>query len=216
MTPIITYLPLVVISVTALAGLRVYFIHSPTPLRILSQLWLLTFAIEVLGYIVRELTDKENQWMYNLYHFFFFFFLSTIFFHVLENSRIKLTIQIFYAVFIVFMLINSLFIQGLTNVQSLTYVVGGVFMIYLSGAYIWQLFVSTDNEKISGDPFFWLSFGLIVYCGGTVPFFGMFNYLQDNFYEFTEFYLLYISNAFAIFLNILVLIAFLCRKSYPK
>jgi hypothetical protein len=216
MAQIISFVPLVMIGLTALTGIRVYFINAPTPLRILSQLWLLTFAIEALGYIVRESTDMQNQWMYNLFHFFFIFFLANIFFYVLENERIKLSIQIFYGVFIVFVLLNSLFIQGLTNVQSLTYVVGGVFIIYLSGAYFWQLFVSAGNEKITYDPFFWLSFGLIVYFGGTVPFFGMLNYLQDNFYEFTEFYLLYISNAFAIFLNILVFIAFICRKSYPK
>ncbi|MBX2957749.1 MAG: hypothetical protein KF846_16410 [Cyclobacteriaceae bacterium] len=100
--------------------------------------------------------------------------------------------------------------------QTLSYVAGGVFIIFLSGAYFWQLLISSENDKITRDPFFWLSFALIVYFGTKVPFYGMFNYLERDFYDFTVFYHTYISNSFTIFLNVLVSIAFLCRKNYPK
>jgi hypothetical protein len=203
----------VMMGLTAMVSLRVYFIEAPPALRMLSQLWMMLFAFEVVGFYTRE----GNVWIYNLFNFFRFFFLAYIYFQVLERELVRITIQIFYGAFIVFMLINSFFLQGIREFQSLTFVVGGVFVIYLAGAYFWQLLVSPDNEKIMRDPFFWLSFGLVVSLGGSVPFYGMFNYLQKNFYDFTVFYHQFIvTGIFSIFLNVLVMIAFLCRKNYPN
>ena len=76
--------------------------------------------------------------------------------------------------------------------------------------------VSPDNDKVTRDPFFWVSFALVVYFGCTVPFYGMFNYLETYHYEFTVFYHTYISNTFSIVLNVLIMTAFLCRKRFPK
>lgn len=205
----------VMMGLTALVSLRVYFVGAPPAMRMLSQLWTIMFALEVVGYFTRE----GNVWIYNLFNFLYFFFLAYIYFQVLERELVRLIIQVFYGGFIVFTLINSLFVQGISVFQTLTYVVGGVFVIYLAGAYFWQMLISPDNEKIVRDPFFWVSFGLIVSLGGSVPFFGMLNYLQENFFDFTVFYHRFIvTGVFSIFLSILVMIAFLCRKSYlnPK
>jgi hypothetical protein len=95
-------------------------------------------------------------------------------------------------------------------------VVGGSFVMILALAYFWELLVSTENESITRDPFFWFSFGLIVFYGGTIPFMGMLNYLSERFYDFTVLYQLYIFNGFIIFLNSLILVGFLCRKTFQK
>jgi hypothetical protein len=159
---------------------------------------------------------ESNVWMYNLWFFFYFFYLARIYFEILEREWLRVIIRVFYGGFIVFVLVNSLFLQGFQQFQTLTYVVGGVFLIFLAGAYFWQMLVSTDNRWITRDPFFWLSFALMVNLGGSVPFWGMFNYLEENFYQVTLLYHRYISNGFIIFLNVLVMIAFLCRKNYPN
>jgi hypothetical protein len=208
--------PLLMLVITTLAGIRTYIINAPLALKFLFQLCLVLLAVDCIGIYVRDVMLEDNKWLYNFYFIFCFLYLAYIYLQIIENEGVQLSIQIFFGVFIVFALINSLFIQGLNSVQSLTFVLGGIFMIYLAGAYFWQLLVSHHNDKIIHDPFFWMSFGLIVYYGGNVPFYGMFNYLENNFYDFTVFYLLYISNGFATFLYILYLIAFVCRKSYPK
>lgn len=212
---IIPIVPLIVTGIATLIGMRAFFVNAPQPVKMLAQLWIIIFLADLTGHVAQYF-QMENFWFYNLHHFFLFFFLAAIYFKILENELLRISIQIYYGALIVFVIINSLFIQGLFALQTLTYVGGGVFTIYLSVAYLWQLLVSSDNERITRDPFFWLSFALIVYFGGTVPFFGMFNYLQEHFFEFTRFYYVYISNAFSIFLNTLVIVAFLCRKSYQK
>lgn len=200
------------VGLTAMVSLRVYFIRAPVPLKRLSHLWLLWFAIELVGLFMPE----SNVWLYNLFLFFYFFYVARIYFEILEAEWLRVVIQVFYGAFIVFTLINSLFIQGLHDLQTLTYVAGGVFVIFLAGAYFWQLLISIDNQWITRDPFFWLSFALLVSLGGSVPFWAMFNYLEENHYQITVLYHRYISNGFTIFLNVLVIIAFLCRKNYPN
>lgn len=213
---IVLFGPMFVGGLTALVGIRMFFINAPQPIKMLAQLWIVYFTVELIGLITSRIFFKSNDWLYNLWYLFSFLYLASIYFKVLERELVRISIQVFYVLFSVFVIINSLFIQGMFMLQTLTYVVGGVFIIYLSVTYFWALLVSPENERITRDPFFWLSFGLIIYFGSTVPFYGMFNYLAKNFFDFTEFYIAYISSAFFIFLNILVIVAFLCKKNYPK
>jgi hypothetical protein len=208
-----SFLPLIFIGLAALISLRA-FVTDSVPLKSLSRLWMVVFVVESIGHFTPE--GESNHWLYNVYHYFFYLSLANIFYHQLNNEKNRIAIRVFYIVFTVFVFCNSLFFQGLSSLQTLTVVVGGSFIMFLAGAYFWQLFISTDNEQITRDPFFWLSFGLIVYFGGTIPFLGMLNYLTRNFYEFTVLYHKYISNAFSIFLNITIIVGFLCRKVYPK
>src|SRR5690606_8789936 len=204
------------IGITSLIGLRTFIVGAPEPLKQLSRLWLVLFAVEVAGLVLKYVAGKPNKWLFNLFYIFFFFYLSSLFSRVLESNRVRTVIGFFYVTFITFAIINAFFIQDVREFHSLTYVVGGIFSIYLSGAYLWQMVVSPDNDKFTHDPFFWDSFGLVLYFGCTVHFYGMFNYLQSHPYEFTLFYHTYISNTFSILLNLLIMTAFLCRKRFPK
>lgn len=205
---IIPLIPLIFIAIAMIAGLFVLASNAQQPLKMLAQLWIIVFTAEVMGRVVIYFEYDNNYPIYNLLQFILFFFLAIIYFEVLQNENVRNSIRIFFGVLLVFVLINSLFIQGIFNFQTLTRILGCIFILYLAGAYLWQLYISQDNDKITADPFFWLSFGLIFYYGGTTPFIGMLNYMNENFPDFTMFYRDYISNAFSIFLNILVTVAF--------
>ncbi len=211
-------LPLLSLSFIGLAALvstRALFTNAAAPLKILSRLWLAMFGVEIVGHFTRH-EQEENYWLYNCFHFFFYPWLAYIFSHVLENRKIQTAISVFYWVFILFVICNTLFIQGFMAWQTLTHVVGGCFIIFLGGAYFFQLLNSMDNERITTDPFFWVSFGLVLYFGGSVPFLGMFNYVKNNFFDFASFYFTYVYNAFSIILNLIIVRAFLCKMDYPK
>ncbi len=167
------------------------------------------------GHITGQMKIKNHN-LYNVFTFFFYIALAFAFHHQLKSKVLHRFIKVFYICFTAFVIVNSVFIQGLTNYQTLSVVLGGSFIFFLAIAYFWQLYVSEETNKITHDPFFWFSFGLVDYLGGTIPFLGMLNYLWDNFKEFTKFYFIYVSNAFTILLNILVTIGFLCRRNYPK
>lgn len=213
---IVPFIPLVIIGTTSLIGLRTFIIGAPEPLKGLSRLWLILFAVELCGLFLKYFAEKPNKWLFNLFYIFFFIYLSSLFSHVLQSNRVRTVIGFFYIVFVAFSIFNAFFIQSVQEFHSLTYVLGGIFSIYLSGAYLRQMVVSPDNDSVTRDPFFWVSSALILYFGGTVPFYGMFNYLETHHYEFTVFYHTYISNAFSIVLNILIMTAFLCRKKFRK
>lgn len=216
LSDIVFFIPLMIIGITALVSLRAFIIDAPESLKKLSRLWLVLFAAEISGFLLKYVVEKPNKWVFNLFYIFFFIYLSHIFYRVLESNRAQIVINFFYIAFIAFAIFNAFVIQGVSEFHSLTYVLGGIFTIYLSGAYLWQMIISPKNDSVTRDPFFWVSFALILYFGGTVPFYGMFNHLERNFYQFTVFYHTYISNTFAIVLNLLIMTAFLCRKRYPK
>ncbi len=202
------------IGLAALVGTRALFTKAAPPLKILSRLWLAMFGVEIVGHFTRH--EEENYWLYNCFNFVFYPCLAHIFSYVIENPKIQTAISAFYWVFILFVICNTLFIQAVTAWQTLTHVAGGCFVIFLGGAYFFQLLNSVDNDRITSDPFFWLSFGLVFYFGGSIPFLGMFNYLRDNFFDFTSFYFTYVYNAFSMVLNLIIVRAFLCRMNYQK
>jgi hypothetical protein len=170
---------------------------------------------EIVGHFLQS-RGIRNHWLYNLFNPCFYILLAIIYRRVIENPSAKKVIGFFYVVFPLFILANSFFIQGIDSLQTLTIVIGGSFIIVLSCTYFWQLYQSESTETISRDPFFWFSFGFILYFGGTLPYLGMLNYLWKLSEEFTRFYFVYFYNVFSIVLNLLVTIGFLCRRSYPK
>jgi len=114
------------------------------------------------------------------------------------------------------LVITESIVSGVTRLQTVMLVTGSLFMIFLSASYFRQLYLSEENEMVNRDPWFWFSFGFILYFGCTVPFLGMFNYLWANYKEFTNFYYLFFCNSFAILLNVLIIIGILCRKNFQK
>jgi hypothetical protein len=211
---LISFLPLIFIGLAAVISTRAFFQGSSQSLKMFSRLCILTFVVELVGHLTKE--AEVNYWIYNVFHVVYYIYLASIFYHTLKHDTVKSVIPVFYVTFFLFVVYNSLFLQGILSLQTYTLVLGGGFMMFLAGAYFWELFVSTDNESIARDPFFWFSFGFLLYFGGTVPFLGMFNYLSTNFYDFTVFYYTNFSNAFSILLSLLIMVGFLCRKSYQK
>ncbi|HZI25859.1 MAG TPA: hypothetical protein VFD46_12325 [Chryseolinea sp.] len=210
---VVSFVPLFFIGLSAVVSIRALFTNAPPTLKMLARLCIITFCVEMIGHVTKD--EIDNYWLYNIFHFFYYTYLAYIFYHQLNSERIKIFIAVFFVAFFAFAIYNTLFIQGLFSLQTYTMVIGGAFIFLLAGFYFWELIIS-EGESLTRDPFFWLSLGLIIYFGGTIPFLGMFNYLRENFYEFTVFYHRNISNAFSILLNILIVVAFLCKRSSPK
>jgi hypothetical protein len=179
-----------------------------------SKIWVAMFLVELIGYFTRS--EFNNAWIYNLFRGPFYFYLAAFYFQILRSERIHVTIQIFYYCFILFFICNSIFFQGLFTFQTLTVVFGGCFITLLAIGYFLQLLNSPEHESITHDPYFWISFAFVVYFGATVPFLGMFNYLNRSFPAFHSFYFDNVYHFFSILLNIIITIAFLCRTGYRK
>jgi hypothetical protein len=201
------------IGLAAISTLLAFLFRYPQPLKIFSGLWLSMFCVELVGHYTGSDGEYNNTWIYNIFLPFFYFYLAQVFLKILDDAVVKGIIFGFNYVFIVFVVVNSLFFQQTFSgqLQTHTIVFGGTFIIFLAGVYFWQLYLSPSSDPIRKDPYFWLSLSMILYGAGSVPFLGMYNFLSDRFYEFTQLYFSTIYYGFSITLNVLVIIAFICR-----
>jgi hypothetical protein len=211
---ILLYLPISVVGLAAATSLLSFRYNYTVSLKMFSILLVFNFLADLAGNITK-LLEIKNHWLYNISFWIYFVSLAYLYGRQIESNIIRYIIHGFYVLFAIIALTESIK-SGIEELQTNIFVLGGSFIIFLSTAYFRQLYISEDNEKIARDPWFWFSFGFIIYFGGTVPFLGMFNYLLKNFEDFANFYYLYFSNSFAILLNIFIITGYLCRRNYRK
>lgn len=160
--------------------------------------------------------SKSNSWIYNLYYlpeyvFYIFFYSIT-----LEYSKVRNRILFSMAVlFLVISIVNLLFFQGLSQLNTYTIIAGNMCVLYCALAYFRQGLQKVVSVKPVNDPLFWISVGAFIFHSATLPFFIFINYLNS----------VNLSLAIALFnivllLNIAMhtfyLIAFLCPTQYRK
>jgi len=211
---LISTLPLLVVGCAAAVSLVSFRRHYPAALRKLSVFWVFNFCVDLCGHITKYYGLK-NHWLYNIYFWLMYLVLAYLYDRQVKNKYVHLAIRAFYIVFPLLVLAESL-VSGIDKLQTLMLVAGSIFMIFLAAAYFRQLYLSEDNESVARDPWFWFSFGFILYFGCTVPFLGMLNYLWGHYKEFTNFYYSYFCNSFAILLNLLIITGFLCQRNFQK
>lgn len=64
---------------------------------------------------------------------------------------------------------------------SFSYCVGNICLLVLIVRYIYLLSTSDDILNFKNQPMFWVSIGLMVFWLGSLPYYGLFNYLYQNF-----------------------------------
>lgn len=209
----ISILPLIIAGLTAaISGISLYYDY-PLSLKKLSLLWMSDlFLVDLAGHLIKSMGIK-NHWLYNFYFWIFYLGLAYLYRGQIQSEHIRRSVLYFFILFPL-LIVAQCVINGITTLYTTGVVVGGAFMIFLSAAYFRQLYVSEENEIITRDPWFWFSFGFLIYFGGTIPFLGMLNYMWGVYPTFANFYYLYVSNLFAILMNILVIVGFVCRRDY--
>lgn len=212
---LISLFPLVFIITATISSWRSFRLDFPPALKLFSVAWTLVLLVEIAGHIM-GFFNIHNQWMYNIFFALWFLTLALSYRQQIVNPVIRKIITGFCIILPLMFLGNIFFLQGIRNLQTLFFVAGGSFMIFLAIAYFRQLYLSEDNEKVTRDPFFWFTIGLLIYFGGNVPYLGMYNYLNKTLPDFSIVYGRYISNAFIILLNCFVTVGFLCRTYHRK
>lgn len=206
--------PLTVVGLAAATSLISFRYDYPVVLKQLSVLWVFNFSADLAGYITRAL-GLRNLWIYNIDFWVLCIALAWLYRQQIKGARIRTAIRIFCLAFPVLVIINCM-LFGIRDLQTVTLVTGGAFIVFIAADYFRQLYISDDSTRITHDPWFWFSFGFLIHFGGTLPFLGMLNYLWRYYPHFTRFYYLYFSNTFTILLNILIIVGFLCRRNYQK
>jgi hypothetical protein len=196
--------------------LIVYRRYWPLSYKVLGLFIVLYVLLDTAGSIMAAFYKIHNLFFYNIVYDIQVIVISYFFFHQLYSHFIKKVIRSFFFIFPLFALVNTIWWQGFFTWQTYSFVFGGSFIILLSVAYLWQLYISEETQSIFRDPVFWFSLAWILYFAITVPYFGMLNYLLKNFPDLALSYYILVIDISDCLRNILLTIGFLCIQVVKK
>ncbi len=202
------------------------WLSTITAFIIYRRTWSFCFSLLAIFVIIYALLDTagniiafkniNNHFYYNIVHTIVFIVVPYFFYCQLGEPFLKKIIPFYFIIFPLFVIIDILWIQDVLKFLTYSYVLGGSFIILLSVAYLWQLYTREETINIFRDPVFWFSLAYLFYFAVSVPYFGMLNYLWQNYPNFTSLYYLIIFDSTICLHNILLTVGFLCMKTTAK
>jgi len=172
-----TYKPLYV--VTLLIALIKYPRYYNTPLKFFPVLLMYTFLTETLGYITKNYEEYQislyttfvdhNVIIYNIYNLVFFSYFFYVYWSSVNNRKYKKHILYGSILFSVAALINPFFQSFKLESQLLTYIAGGLLIVYCTILF----FLENKDRRKSTDYMHtalkWISIGLLIFYVGYIP-----------------------------------------------
>ncbi len=171
--------------IAAITGTIYFYKYKHTYLKyFLYLLWYITFT-EFLGWYIIEKEVliyidvngiKYNQWLYNILDTVSFILYYYIFYKAIISEKFKFWIKTFTILYIVFSIVNWIFIQNfLTEYQSYLFIIGSIFLITSILFYFIELLKSEKILVFHKNLLFWISIGILMYYTGHIPFAAQYN-----------------------------------------
>ena len=142
---------------------------------------LLTIVIETIG-IVYINKERRNYLMYNIFTSLEFVFYAFLFYLNLRIKLLKLGILIFMPIFLLFSLLNMIFVQGFNiTFNTYTFLLGSFFIVVFCCFYYYESVMPENIDlQLSKQPFLWITSGLLIFYLGSVIINSLFEYLSVN------------------------------------
>ena len=191
--------------------------YHDSSLRFLPFILLYTFLNETLGYLIYsypefKLIDKEgfehyNIIIYNIYDIIFFPYFYYVFWSYIIYEKYKKIVFLGGALFFLISFFNLYFQNPMLTSQIITYVYGGLFLIYCILLYFSKLRYA-PKKSVKQDLLFWVSCGLLVFFVGYLPI-EIYRY-YNSIYQLSEpFYVRHIQRILIIAMYLLIIIGFI-------
>ena len=139
---------------------------------------ILLSILETIANAIGFFGRMKNHFVWNILYAFQLTLVPYFFKSWLQRPLIKKIITVYIYVFPLFVLINTLWIQGFFTLHTYNYIIGGSFILLLSVAYLGELYTNEESRNIFRNPVFWFSLAYLIYFAVSVPYLGMLNYLQ--------------------------------------
>ncbi|HUR67459.1 MAG TPA: hypothetical protein VMZ03_13995, partial [Chitinophagaceae bacterium] len=130
---VISLVPMLFITLAAITGAS-GFKKFRFGVKIMVVAWMLVLLVETAGHITGFFKIR-NLWMYNIFFLLWFLTIAFAYQSVLQQNIMRKVITFFYFLLPLLFLINWLYLQGNKELQSLFFVTGGCFIIFLSLLY---------------------------------------------------------------------------------
>jgi hypothetical protein len=200
---------------TCLTAIFIYRKTLPVPYRRFALLIILLSILETIGNIIGFIYSN-NHFFFNIIYAIELTLVPWFFKYWIQRLWIKKIIQWFILIFPLFVLVNTIWVQGFFTLQTYSFVLGGSFILLLSVAYLGELYANEESQNILRNPVFWFSLAFLIYFAVSVPYFGMLNYLVTNYLSFATLYYELIFEGTICLYNILLTIGLLCMKPVTR
>lgn len=199
---------LVPLLLGAILSLRSFGQKWAIQYRLFSMLLISDFLVEVITIFIIH----RNSWVYNIYLIPEYLLYMSVFYYELRSTLIRRIISYMGFIFGGLAIFNYMFIQKPYFFNNYTFVLADVIMVALSILYFNQVFRQKEMVKLSNEPMFWISAGVLIFHSGILPFFLSYNLISPSLLTKLIYILLIMNFIRYSFYTI----AFLCKTRHRK
>ena len=138
-----------------LISVVVLYKFNNKPLRWFIPFLLVMVCTELVGIYYQKQLHKPNTWLYNITIPIEYLFYGFIIGNLCITKRYKKIIFTSTGVFLIWAVINMLFIQGRINLATNNLKAGSILMIIISALGLLDLFKNDSHQSLLKNPLFW-------------------------------------------------------------
>lgn len=177
-----------------------------SPYRLFAIGWIIILLQDLAMAIIGFFHRTNNLWVYDIALPIQQAFCMFIFIQLLgKRSWIMIIPGFLFAA-----ALNYFFWQGPVQLDTMSIGLGGILIVILAFAKIYQLYKDDVIHNFFKEPAFWISAGFILFWGFGSPFFAMYNFLWNANHNFFYIYFYTVNFGFLILLNLSIIKALQC------
>lgn len=186
------------------------------PLRWFIPFLLLMVSAEISGRYIRKVLHEPNVWLYNITIPIEYLFYGFMIGSLCVNKSFKKFI--FYSTILLggWAIINLLFVQGFTNLNTYTLKAGSSLMILFGGIGLIDLFRNDENRSPLSTSLFWICAGVLFFNTGEFLYNFIFDILLQKQWDQAAKVFALINNKLIFVLYTCISIAIICSKRPAK
>lgn len=171
---------LIPVLISLLISIIFYKRLKPSWLRLFTWFLLFSMLISITGYFYSFYLKTGNHFIFNLYLLVQFLFYFGIFYKTFQTKKLK-TFTLFVSIcFLIYLLINFIFLDGFHTFNSLAFTIGSVLTILFCLLYFGALFNADGFINYFKIPMFWIATGILFFFVGNFLYLSFLNYILEN------------------------------------
>lgn len=157
---------------TGIVGVLFYYKLPSNKAKSIVALIFFSFLIELIGQInLKQLTGLLNYFIFNFYMLVSFSYYIIILKTLLSKISHKVVANLFLIIFLLFYIVNLIFIQkNITETFTYSFSLGVIFVLILAGLYIIEIFNSGKILNFRESIYFWFILGVLLFHVPFLPF----------------------------------------------
>lgn len=140
---------------------------------------------EVSQSILFKLGINNNMWLSHIYFPLEFFFIAVLYLYQFKRFFKRKWIVLVISLFMLFCLINPLFIQGI-NAYSQVRSFSSIVLILFSIFYFYKVMIEAKISKLSSEPMIWVNTAVLLYFSSSLFYNVLFTLVLDYSREFSK------------------------------